>query len=48
MNAAFVIGVCLLLVIYSIALVLLGMGIATKYNRQAWDKFYEGRDGLMR
>lgn len=43
MDVLLVIGVCTLFVIYSIALVALGMGVATKYNRQAWEKFYEGR-----
>lgn len=38
-----VLGVGVLFVGYSLALILLGMAISTKYNRQAWDKFYEGR-----
>lgn len=46
MNTFFVIGACALFVVYSLALVLVGMGISTKYNRQAWEKFYEGRDGV--
>ena len=43
MNVIFVIGAVMVFVIYSIALVLLGMGISNKFNRIAWDKFYEGR-----
>ena len=43
MNAIFIIGAVMVFVIYSIALVLLGMGISNKFNRIAWDKFYEGR-----
>lgn len=43
MNAFFIIGACALFVIYSLALLLVGMGISTKYNRQAWEKYYEGR-----
>lgn len=42
-NTFFIIGGCVLFVVYSIALLLGGMAVATKYNRQAWDKFYEGR-----
>lgn len=43
MNTFVIFGVCALFVIYSVALVLVGMGISTKYNRQAWEKFYEGK-----
>ena len=43
-NTFFIIGACALFVIYSIALLCVGMGIATRYNRQAWEKFYEGRN----
>lgn len=45
MNGFFIIGACALFVIYSLAMVAVGMAIATRYNRQAWDKFYEGRNG---
>ena len=43
-NTFLIVGGCALFVIYSLALLLAGMAISTKYNRQAWDKFYEGRD----
>lgn len=43
MNGLKVIAAAAGVVIYSIAMVFLGMAVATKYNRQAWDKFYEGR-----
>ena len=42
-NTFFIIGACALFMIYSLALLLAGMAIATKYNRQAWEKYYEGR-----
>lgn len=45
MDAAFVVGGCVLFVAYSIALVVLGMGISARFNAQAWNKYYEGRDG---
>ena len=44
MDWLWVIGVAALFVAYSIALVFLGMAVATKYSRQAWDKYYEGRE----
>ena len=42
-NTFLIIGACALFMIYSLALLLAGMAISTKYNRQAWDKYYEGR-----
>lgn len=44
-NTFFIIGACALFVIYSLAMLLAGMAISTKYNRQAWEKYYEGRNG---
>lgn len=44
-HTFFIIGACALFVIYSLAMLLAGMAIATKYNRQAWEKYYEGRNG---
>ena len=48
MDFALIIGGVMVFMAYSIALVLLGMGITNKYNKIAWDKFYEGRDGKRR
>lgn len=45
MDFLIIVAIVIILVIYSIALVLLGMGMSNRYNKQAWDKFYEGRDG---
>lgn len=47
MNFLMVVAIVIVLVIYSIGLVLLGMGMSNKYNKMAWDKFYEGRDGTI-
>ena len=43
MSALVTVIVGAVFVIYSLCMVFIGMAVATKYNRQAWEKFYEGR-----
>ena len=47
MNVLGVIFGALGILAFSLGLIALGMAIATKYNRQAWKKYYEGKGELQ-